>query len=162
MNLQESSRQIRNLVWRKGAQLPFTLKFFNRTTVGHGDAAYFSQFNRVYSYSLTEDRWTELKSCPRKEFGLAIVNNRLTAIGGCPVGGGPATNTLLSLTHDSSEIKWEELFPSMPSPRRQPLAVTTPSHLVVTGRYSTVIDIRPQQSPVVLCSRRTCTIGHFQ
>ena len=95
----------------------------------------------MYSYSLTEDKWTELKSCQREEFGLAIVNNRLTAIGGCPVGGGPATNTLLSLTQDSSEIKWEELFPSMSTPQQQPLAVTTPFHLVVAGRYSSLMDI---------------------
>ena len=142
LNVQESSRQIRNLVWRKGAQLPFALEFFNCTTVGHGDTAYFSQSNQVYSYSLTEDKWTELTSCQREQFGLAIVNNRLTAIGGCPVCGGPATNTLLSLTPDSSKMKWEELLPSMPKHQRRPLAVTTPSHdLVVAGRYSTVIDI---------------------
>ena len=95
----------------------------------------------MYSYSLTEDKWTELKSCQREEFGLAIVNNRLTVIGGCPVGVGPATNTLLSLTQDSSEMKWEELLPSMPVCQQSPLAVTTPSHLVVARRYSNVIDI---------------------
>ena len=134
--MQETSRQIRYFVWKQGAQPIFALHFaiFDSTTPGH-DTAYFSQSNHVYSYSLTEDKWTELKSCQRVAFSLAIVNNKLTAIGGCPVGGGPATNTLLSLTQDSSEMKWEKLLPSMPRPQRRPLAITTPSHLVVVGRF---------------------------
>ena len=81
------------------------------------------------------------KFCLEKRCSCSTTINRLTVIGGCPVGGGPATNTLLSLTQDSSEMKWEELLPSMPRPQRRPLTITTPSHLVVARRYSNVIDI---------------------
>ena len=96
----------------------------------HGNTAYFSQEYRVYSYTLSQDKWTKLKQCKYASFSMAVVNNQLTTIGG--LNGLTATNTLLCLSN-SSEMKWEELLPPMPTPRICSAAVTTPTHLIVAG-----------------------------
>ena len=102
-------------------------------TMVHGNTAYFSMGSRVYSYTLSQDKWTRLKQCKYRNFSMAVVNNQLTTIGGQRGYGGTATNTLLCLLRSSSEMKWEELFPPMPTSRRWSAAVTTPTHLIVAG-----------------------------
>ena len=133
--MQESLRQYPILVWRQGAQPPPNMIDPLGATVGVYNTAYFfgSDYHVMYSYSLSEDKWTELESCQRRGCGLAVVNNKLTAIGGSRVGDASATNSLFSATEDSSEFKWRELLPRMPTRRRRPLAITTTSHLVVAG-----------------------------
>ena len=98
--------------------------------VVHGNTAYFSQRYNVYSYTLSQDKWTKLKQCEYQSFSMAVVNNQLTTIGGLQWV--TATNTLLCLSN-SSEMKWEELLPPMPTPRICSAAVTTPTHLIVAG-----------------------------
>ena len=98
----------------------------------HGNTAYFSQGYNVYSYTLSQDNWTELKQCECLDFSMAVVNNQLTTIGGTSNLTTP-TNTLLCLSRSSSEMKWEELLPPMPTARTYSAAVTTPTHLIVAG-----------------------------
>ena len=100
--------------------------------VVHGNTAYFSQHYSVYSYTLSQDKWTQLIQCEYVFFSMAVVSNQLTTIGG-QLGDGTATNTLLCLSRSSSEMKWEELLPSMPTARMWSAAVTTPTHLIVAG-----------------------------
>ena len=99
--------------------------------VVHRNTAYFSQGSRVYSYTLSQDKWTRLKQCKYRNFSMAVVNNKLTTIGGQH--GGTATNILLCLLRSSSEMKWGKILPPMPTPRRWSAAVTTPTHLIVAG-----------------------------
>ena len=99
--------------------------------VVHGNTAYFSQGRNVYSYTLSEDKWTKLKQCEYESFSMAVVNNQLTTIGG--EDDFNATNILLCLTRSSSKMKWEKLLPPMPTHRMYSAAVTTPTHLIVAG-----------------------------
>ena len=85
----------------------------------------------MYSYTLSQDKWTKLKQCEYERFSMAVVNNQLTTIGGQH--GFTVTFNLLCLSKSSSEMKWEELLPPMPTPRIWPAAVTTPTHLIVAG-----------------------------
>ena len=62
---------------------------------------------------------------------MAVVNNHLTTIGGRH--GYTTTNTLLCSSRSSSEMKWKELLPPMPTARIFPAAVTTSTHLIVAG-----------------------------
>ena len=101
------------------------------TAVGHGNTAYFSRDNRVYAYTLSQDKWTKLILCEYEYFSMAVVHNQLTTIGG--LRDHTSTNTLLGLSRRSSEIKWEELLPPMPTARIHPAAVTTLTHLIVAG-----------------------------
>ena len=98
----------------------------------HGNKAYFSQGNNVYSYTLSQDKWTELKQCKYEYFSMAVINNQLTTIGGYNYED-DATNALFCLSRSSSEMKWEELLPPMPTPRIWSATVTTPTHLIVAG-----------------------------
>ena len=99
--------------------------------VVHGNTAYFSQDYSVYSYTLSQDKWTQLKQCEYRDFSMAVVNNQLTTIGGHH--DYTATNTLRCLSRSFLWTKWEELLPPIPTPRIWSAAVTTPTHLIVAG-----------------------------
>ena len=99
----------------------------------HNNTAYFSRDYNVFSYTMLEDRWSQLKPCRYKYFGMAVIGNKLTTIGG--EHGDSATNTLLCLSGSLSEMEWEGLLSPMPTERVRPAAVTTPKHLVVAGGF---------------------------
>ena len=65
--------------------------------LANGNIAYFSALENVYSFELP-DKWTKLQQCPHKSFGLAVINEQLTAIGGMNESWN-ITNILLSLKH---------------------------------------------------------------
>ena len=77
---------------------------------------------------MSEDRWTKLQPSKYFLFGLAIVDGKLTTIGGGDYD--YSINTLLTL---STENEWKEVLPPMPTSRTYPAVATTPTHLVVAG-----------------------------
>ena len=96
-----------------------------------GNTAYFSTCRRhVAAYYIEEDRWARLPDCTNQWFGLAVINNFLTAVGGEKISGEP-TNTLLSLC----EERWFEFFPPMPTARLEPAVITSTHHnyVIVAG-----------------------------
>ena len=102
------------LTWRQGTPAP---EGMSDAAVVRGNTAYFSQGRDVYSYTLSQDKWTELPQCKYQHFSMAVINNQLTTIGGM-LGGvvtAAATNTLLCLSRSSSEMKWKEFLPPMPT-----------------------------------------------
>ena len=116
------------LTWRGGQSPPEWMGSINGAAVVHGSTAYFSSGRIVYSYRLSESKWTKLPQCKYDDFTMAVINDALTTIGG----GNQqvaATNTLLSLCRSS----WKEVLPPMPTKRRLPAAANTPTHLVVAG-----------------------------
>ena len=120
------------LEWRQGEPAPVTMTSYRGAAVVHHNTAYFSQGCWIYAYSISEDKWSRLKSSDREDFGMVVVGDKLTTVGGRH--GGMATNTLLCLSRKNSpEMKWEGLLPPMPTERVRPAAVTTPTHLVVAG-----------------------------
>ena len=125
------------LTWRRGTPAPVCMC---GAAVVHGNTAYFSQGYNVYSYTLSLDKWTQLKQCEYQYFSMAVVNNHLTTIGGL-CNDGTATNILLYLSKSSSEMKWEELLPPMQTARERPTAVTTPAHLIVAGGRTSLCGI---------------------
>ena len=106
--------------------------------VALGNIAYFSASKNVYSFELP-DKWTKLQRCPHRYFGLAVINEQLTAIGGENESWN-STNILLSLKHGQSGSEWEQFFPLMPTARVRPASVTTPTHLVVVGGKTSRAD----------------------
>ena len=46
--------------WRQGESAPVTISKRAGTVVVHGSTAYFAQLSHVYSYTVSEDKWTEL------------------------------------------------------------------------------------------------------
>ena len=119
------------LAWREGKPAPETMTSYRGAAVVHDNIAYFSQGRNVYSYTISQDKWSKLKPCSCEYFSMAVVNHKLTAIGGWD--GSDSTNTLFCSSGSSSEMKWEKLLSPMPTKRVMPAAVTTPTHLVVAG-----------------------------
>ena len=99
--------------------------------VALGNIAYCSTGYNVYSFELP-DKWTKLQQCPHNSFGLAVINEQLTAIGGMNESQN-ITNILLSFKDGQSGSEWEQFLPPMPTARVRPASVTTPTHLIVGG-----------------------------
>ena len=97
------------------------------------DIAYFSDGNYMYSYDIADDTWTKLIRCESSNFGMAVVNSKVTTVGG--LSSGTVLDTLLSLTklYFNKGMRWDKNLPPMNTPRARPAVVTTPTHLVVAG-----------------------------
>lgn len=127
MGDQQSANPL-ELKWRQGESV--CCHYINGSAVVHGNSAYFAYQYNAYCYTAPEDRWTKLPSSKCTDFALAVINDKLTTIGGCYLGKDVKyTNNLLSLSGGF----WEEFFPPMPTNRLLPAAVNTPTCLVVAG-----------------------------
>ena len=105
------------------------------------NVAYFSSAHCVYAYHIKHDKWTQLPECPREQYGLAVINRLLTAVGGVKNTSDRPLNTLVSLR----EGKWVEQFPPMPSERTRPAVVTTEDQkyvIVAGGKTVEILECR--------------------
>ena len=85
----------------------------------------------IHSYTASTNRWTTLDSSEYRAFGLAVVNDKLTTIGGLDQTN--ATSILVSFSWGLLGKRWKQSLPPMPTPRVRPAAITTPTHLIVAG-----------------------------
>ena len=109
-----------------------------------GNTAYFSDSYNGFIYSFTPDtgKWLRLQRNKYIGFGLTIIKDQLTSVGGTTNYDSNATSTsaLLSLVDALIGKKWKEVFPAMPTRRLCPAVVTTPGHLVVAGGCQSIYD----------------------
>lgn len=106
------------------------------TAVAHGDTAYFSCNHEIYSLTVPDFKWSLLPWCKYKFFGMAVVNGKLTTVGGREDAASSETNIITSLTSRVLTGKhWEEAFFPMPTKRTQPAAISIDTHLVVAGGW---------------------------
>ena len=117
------------LTWKRGRTAPEGMLAYAGAAVVHGNTAYFTRNKHVYSYTPAKDEWIELPQSDYERFGLAVVNNKVTTVGG--LRDGRATNTLHCLEFEGT--KWRKTLPEMPRARVDPAAVTTPNYLIVAG-----------------------------
>ena len=120
------------LTWTQGEPSPENISSLYGTAVVHKDKAYYSSYFNLYSYSLSEDKWSTLKPSLYQRFSLAVIDNQLTTIGGISREQ-KRTKCLFSLTGSRSGLKWKELYPPMLTQRIGAVALTTPTHLIVVG-----------------------------
>ena len=97
--------------------------------VAHGSVGYFSSYysRDVFAYDSEKDDWSQLPECPQRDFGLAVINNFLTAVGG--LSSGFYTNHLVSFNGS----KWVTIFPPMPTKRYYPVVITAQNYLIAAG-----------------------------
>ena len=95
----------------------------------HGSLAYFCSdgSHEVFAYDSEKDNWSELPKCPQSDFGLAVVNNLVTAVGGWS--GGQYTNHLCSFCGG----KWVTVFPPMPTKRYRTAVISAQNYLIAAG-----------------------------
>ena len=130
------------LTWRLGEPAPQCFMAGYGTAVAHANTAYFSHGYDIYSFTVPDYKWTKLRPCKYKFFGLAVIDGELTTIGGRKNRFTTVTNVLLSLLRGRwSSMNWREVFPPMPTKRVAPAAVTTKTHLVVAGGREGMSDV---------------------
>ena len=118
------------MTWRDGGRAPFHIS--RGASVVQGNVAYFMNWSgEVCFYNSTSKQWGKLPKYPYQYSSLAVINGHLTAIGGCTNFCDMKTymNKLLSL-HNKT---WVEVYPTMPTKRRDISAVTSKEHLIVAG-----------------------------
>ena len=117
------------LIWETRRELPWGM--VRGAAVAHGSLAYFGISSvgsyGVFAYDSETNDWSELPECPQRDFGLAVVNNLLTAVGG--MSGGQYTNCLSSVSYG----KWVTVFPPMPTNRCWPAVVSAQNYLIAAG-----------------------------
>lgn len=100
-------------------------------------ASFSSSDKRIYTCKVHKTSknlsWLVIPECPHFEFGLALVNNAITAVGGYTQEYRPSQPTNILLTYSEIRRQWTERFPPMLTKRRLPAIVTTRSLLVVAG-----------------------------
>ena len=115
--------------WRDGGKAPFRMS--RGAAVVNGDVAYFMNWSGdLCFYNSASKQWGKLPKYPYQYGSLAVINGQPTAIGGCTdfCDKKTYTNKLLSLRK-----MWAEVFPAMPTKRRDTSAVTSEEHLIVAG-----------------------------
>ena len=85
-----------------------------------------------YQYECSTEKWTELPSCPYYSSGLAIIDSKLTTVGGWDELG-RCTNRVFTLRQG----KWVELYPPMNTARSSPAVVSTSDgdYLIAIGGF---------------------------
>ena len=101
--------------------------------VAHGSVGYFSSYGSrdVFAYDSEKDDWSKLPECPQIDFGLAVINNLLTAVGGMTsrLFSEDCTNRLVSFNGS----KWVTIFPPMPTKRYVPAVISAQNYLIAAG-----------------------------
>ena len=115
------------LTWETRGYAPCAMD--RGAAVADGSLAYFnlSGSRGVFAYDSEKSDWSKLSECPQSDFGLAVVNNLVTAVGG--FSGGPYTNSLSSF----SGGEWVVVFPPMPTKRSWPAVISAQNYLIIAG-----------------------------
>ena len=122
-------RQLK-LTWETRRYAPCGM--WRGAAVAHGSVGYFSSHNSydVFANDSEKDDWSELPKCPQRDFGLAVINNLLTAVGGVSSGlFSSVTNRLVSF----NDSKWVTVFPPMPTKRWYPAVISAQNYLIAAG-----------------------------
>jgi len=115
------------LKWDRLREVPCDMK--RGTAVVCDSLAYINSpgSHDVFGYDSKKDNWNKLPECPQREFGLAAINDLLTAVGG--LSDGEFTTCLNSFDGG----KWLTVFPPMPTKRQSPAVISTRDYLIVAG-----------------------------
>ena len=117
------------LTWETRRNAP--CEMLRGAAAAHGSVGYFNPGGGqdVFAYDSEKDDWSELPECPRYYFGLAVINNLLTAVGGEPSGPFSYTNRLVSFNGS----KWVTIFPPMPTKRHWLAVISAQNYLIAAG-----------------------------
>jgi len=119
------------LTWETRGNAPCEIE--RGAAVTHGSLAYFSSFYSydVFAYDSKKDDWSKLPECPLNDFGLAVINDMLTAVRGDSGDwrNFQYTNCLSSF----SGGEWVTVFPPMPTKRYGPAVISAENYLIAVG-----------------------------
>ena len=124
------------LTWRVGEKAPCGIGRYC-DAVKHNDIVYCMYAgivsNIIYAYNIPSSNWSSIPDCPQRSgLAISVIDGLLTTIGGYGHNF-KNTNKLLSLIAESSDRKWSEEFPPMPTKRSCVAALCTGTSLIVAG-----------------------------
>ena len=124
------------LQWQKAEKAPREVDSSYGAAVVFGTKVYFYHMSdEIRFYDITSHKWTSLPSPPKAGYSLAVVNDKLTAIGGGYFL--HYTNKLYSLNGVGIDLTWDEDFRPMPTKRADTIALSTETALIVAGGKKT-------------------------
>ena len=90
----------------------------------------------VYDSTITstDEAWSQIPTTPTYNYSLAVIENRLTTIGG--IQEGKYSNKLFCLDSKCHKLQWIELLPPMPTKRACTNAFYSLKVLIVVGGYT--------------------------
>ena len=125
------------LTWEKCTDLPSPM--YNASAVLHkeniyvmaGDAPQDETLDYVFSYNITNNKWSRLPP-PGHYYGrLQIINDQLTVIGGRDNDTKKITNKVSTFNNNTNN--WMRYYPDLMKPRSKPGVVTHEDHVIVLG-----------------------------
>ena len=118
------------LTWETRRNAPCMME--RGAAVAHGSVGYFSSgySQYVFAYDSEKDDWSKLPECPQSDFGLAVINNLLTAVGGWQSG---LFKTLTNRLVSFNGSKWVTIFPPMPTKRWSHAVISAQNYLIAAG-----------------------------
>ena len=116
------------LKWRKGKRAPRRMYRLCDAVVD-GNTVYVRDGGtvKICSYDATTDSWSQLPDCVKEYSSIAVINGRLTTVGG------DKSNELFSLTGEGSSRRWTKEYPPMPTKRWGTTSLCTGATLIVAG-----------------------------
>ena len=141
------------LTWETRRDAP--CQMLRVAAVAHGSVGYFSSLggHDVFAYDSEKDDWSELPECPQSKFGLAVINNLLTAVGGVSSGlfSIDSTNRLVSFNGS----KWVTIFPPMPTKRYYLAVISAQNYLIAAGGWREGVGVAETFSTVEVMNSAT-------
>ena len=119
------------LNWRDGGKTPFK-KHRGAVAVDENVVYFMNWAGEIRCYNFISKKWSTFPGSSYLSSSLAVINGQVTTIGGYKktLGNYTDTNKLLSLPGH------KEIFPPMPTKRRDSTAMTSKEHLIVAGGSS--------------------------
>ena len=126
---QRVEADIRKLRWEVVERSPVELSAGSAATIGE-NVYVASDTKLVYCYNRLR-KWSTLPECDCERFSLAVVDRSLVTVGGWD---GEYTNKLVRFTDQRT---WDNKdLPAMPTPRTEPITLSTEQYLISAGGYS--------------------------
>ena len=145
----------RTLLWRTcdsapcGLVRPHLVQQGQYLYMGGGLGASLTKIRTVYRYSLADNTWGALPITPCHTFGLTVVDDMVTLVGGVNIITSQPSNQLLSFRGDVGvKGMWCTMLPSMPTARSCCTVIKAKGHVFVTGgvvlesrSYAKVVEV---------------------
>ena len=114
--------------WSMRSPAPENMCSLYGTAVVHENIAYFSRHYDIYYYSLSKDKWTQMKPSSYQNFSMVVLDDSIITVGGISREMKRTKNL-----YGFSKGRWRIRYSPMPQHRVCAAALATPTHLIVAG-----------------------------